>query len=71
MIRSNQQGDRRGDEPPLILAVERILADEEREGGHTARSLARLVTHAVLLDLIGKGIEIPTEILSEFEQHAA
>lgn len=54
--------------PPLVLAVERILSDEEREGGHTARSLATLIVSRVLLDLKGNGPEILRELGAQHDE---
>ena len=56
---------------PLVLAVERVLADEERDGGHTARSLASLIVRMMLSDLIGQGSKIPAKLVREHHQFEA
>ena len=53
--------------PPLVLAVERILADEEREGGHTARSLAAVIVRSVLNNLSGQSVDVVGEIVGQID----
>lgn len=53
---------------PLVLMVEQMIADDEREGGKTMRELAAGIVRAVLVDLRDKGLDIPASLVHEVGQ---
>lgn len=52
--------------PPIVFEVEGLLTDEERGGGHSARSLAALIVRRVHVDLRDQGVRIPCKVGADF-----